>query len=222
MQFINTSDNLRKNIQAEKDMWLIGASFLQEVYSTLADMKTQASNQKQPMPYIFEYYNVSSYTQHPFTAPKNVLLQMTNELVKGLNEHVRLPRMIVVIPDWDILRFIDHFAYGVSTVTGICLHWVINNMEHYIEARKDELRRKKLGAVTPNEPKIIWVMMFNRVNGTSKMLAVRKKYNTVLEELLSKRRYHYVLDVSQAIEELRNFTHDNQLNMQKASFLVRS
>ena len=106
------------------------------------------------------------------------------------------------LPDWDILKFLDHFTYGVSTVCGKSLNWLLGAIEKAIEARKDSLRRKCPGAVNSNEPKLIWVKAINRISTTKHepILAVHNKFSTILEDLLSNRRYHYIMDVSKEMQ----------------------
>ena len=41
---------------------------------------------------------------------------------------------------------------------------MILNIDRILDSRKDDLRRIKPGAVEPEDPKIIWVKMINRVN----------------------------------------------------------
>ena len=54
--------------------------------------------------------------------------------------------------------------------------------------------------------------MINRTN-PQKILAVRNKLNSVLDELLANRHYHYIMDINKATFEGRNFTHNNLLNV---------
>ena len=113
----------------------------------------------------------------------------------------------------DILRFLDHYEYGISVLSGKCINWVVTNMERAIESRKEQLKRQKPGAVVPSEPKFIWVKMFNKVNGQSKMLAVRKRYNNVLEDILATRKHHYIMDVNEVMAKTDNFTSNNFINV---------
>ena len=118
-----------------------------------------------------------------------------------------------MLPEADILQFINYYAFGVSRITGQCLHWLVSEIDKLIEARKDELRKRKAGVVITNEPKFVWVKMMNRPNITyNDMLAVRGKYNAILEEVVSQKRNHYVLDINAHISHPLNFLAINKIN----------
>ena len=199
---------------ATKDLWIIGDKFLHSIFDTLQSVRDQAKDKKKSLPYIYETYNVTLLMDNPIPQIHNLLARLLNCLIKGLNNKSKLPRMIVIMPDWDILRFMNHYTFGVSIIAGKCLNWIITNMERAIEARKDELHRCKPGAVQPNEPKMIWVKMINRSSRyhNQRIFAVRKKFNTALEELLCNLRYHYILEVSECVmSDTSNFTYNDHL-----------
>ena len=131
---------------------------------------------------------------------------------RGLNEYVHLPRMVIIVPDADLLRFFNHYTFGITEIAEHCINWLIVTMERGIEARKDALRRRRQGAVNPNEPKVIWIKMLNRVNGTSKMMKFRHKFNDALEQMLANRKCHYIMDVSEVLASPQNFTDRNLIN----------
>ena len=66
--------------------------------------------------------------------------------------------------------------------------------ENAIQAKKDSLMKKKPGSVFPNEPKIIWPKMIERVGGEyERALTVRYRYNAAMEDQLAKSKLHYIL-----------------------------
>ena len=93
-----------------------------------------------------------------------------------------LPRFIIVIPDWDLVKHIGHYKYGISLITGRILHWLILEMNEMVEIRRDNLKRSKEGATVATEPKFVWVKMINRVGCYDRALSVRNKFNTILED----------------------------------------
>ena len=139
-------------------------------------------------------------------------MRIFNSFMKAMNANKLLPRMILMVLDWDLLQFIDHCSYGISMLCGQVINWLLRNIERTIESCKEELRKRRAGAVLQNEPKIIWVKMINRSN-PQWILSVCTKFNNALEELLVNRCYHYILDVNKAVFEGRNFTYNNLLNV---------
>ena len=136
-----------------------------------------------------------------------------NAIVNALNEqNHKLPRFIIIIPDHDIIRFINHFGFGISHIVGTCLSWMVRNIEHALEAKKDFLRKCKPGALRANEPKIIWVKCFTRPDMPPLVAAGCNKFNNILEELLTTRKCHYIIDINKYMESAAFFNHGTYLN----------
>ena len=179
----------------------MGDAFLDDMYKTLQDLKTAAIDKKIRMPYIYKQFNVKLLMMGSLTQYKSVMARLVNSLIKGLNDSpTKLPRFILILPDADILRFLNFYTYGVTTVTGCCLTWIINTMDRLIETRKEQLRRRRPGAIVADEPKVIWFTMMNRPGiHYSDLYAVRHKYNKNLKELLDQKTNHFLLDVNDTI-----------------------
>ena len=116
-------------VKVVKDCWMVGDAFLCDIFDTMQRMKEDAKDKVQLMPYIYDFYNLSFIMENPLSHVRNAMTHLVNALVKTLNEETSLPRFILVIPDWDILKYIDHFTFGISLIAGKCLNWIINNME---------------------------------------------------------------------------------------------
>ena len=177
-------------------------------------MKIEAKDGKAPCPYIYEYYNVAHYAENVLSPNQNVLVNLLNSLIAALNDHGKyLPRFIIMLPEDDILCFVDYFAYGVSALTGRCLTWLVNQLDRCIDAHKDQLRRKNPGDIVANEPKIVWVKMMDRPDiAYNDMLAIRNKYNKILEEILASKKNHYIMDVGKDVVHPVHFMQNNNLN----------
>ena len=195
------------------DLWFVGDKFVNDNYHTMSAMTTVAKMNKADPLYVFDYYNVKCFTSNPLSHVCLLLARLVNNVIKALNnkECVLLPRFIVIIPDWDILKFLDYNTYGVETVVTAVVKWAINEMGKAIEAKKDELFKIKPRSVIGSEPKIVWVKMLQRVDTGEKVLTVRGKYNIVLEKLLAERNGHYIVDINPILKGREYFTQDNEL-----------
>ena len=89
-------------VKALNNIWLVGDDFLAEIYHILPGIRAEAKANKKDVPYIYEYYNITCITSSPSSSIKTPLVRMTNALIKGLNDFIKLPKYIVVIPDNDI------------------------------------------------------------------------------------------------------------------------
>ena len=192
---------------------MIGDAFLDQMYHAFQELRTEARDGHAAMPYIQDYYNVNKFTQNQLSSNKSVPARIVNSVIDALNMHsTKMPRILLIIPDQDLLKNINYFRFGISQVVGNCLNWIVSNIVKVVDARKDTIWRKKPGTLVASEPKVIWVKMPNRPNGQSNLLAVRNKFNNILEDILSERKNHYIIDVNQALAQHSNFTSFNSLN----------
>ena len=92
------------------------------------------------------------------------------------------------------------------------IRWITTQMSRAIEAKKEMLCKKKLGAVLGNEPKIIWLNMINRVNRRNYILSLRNKYNLAIEDILANKDQHYLMDITAELADHGYFDQFNKLN----------
>ena len=200
-------------ILAWKDFWIVGDDFAWKIYDALQRLHTEAATARSAVPYIYEFYNVECYTVNREALCNNVMANLINAVLKGLNDKILLPLFILVVPDYDLVKYFNHFVFGVSLIAGKCLNYVINEIDRAIESRKDALRRRKPGAVSAAEPKVIWVKMINRYFlNDSRCMEVRGKFNRCLENILANKRNHYIIDVSKHVYFSDMFYPNGDLN----------
>ena len=200
---------------AWKDIWFIGDRFINEIYHTLQWLEREAKINKKEAPYVYEFYNITCLSvDETSSGIKSIMTRLVNAYIHGLNTTTQLPRFVLIIPDADILKYIGNFEFGVSIMSGSAINWIANQIDRATECRKDDLIRCKPGAVCANEPKFVWVKMFNRTNGSGKdeMLKVRSKYNNALEEMLINKKGHFIIDITDKMSDTAYYTVRNELN----------
>ena len=99
-----------------------------------------------------------------------------------------LPRFVVVVPDWDIIKYVDHADYGVEEIFRSTIKWMINNMVRAVEVEKDDIFKAKPGAIKSGELKFIRVKVIKRLRAYDKAMTVRNCFNAMLEVLLSEKK----------------------------------
>ena len=199
-------------MEAINSVWFIGDDFINETYHALQQMKAESRVNPSEKPYVYTMYNVRCFTSKPACLVQNIPARIVNCLIKALNEAFSIPRFIVVVPDWDILRFINHFTYGVEILVQESLDWMIDNMKKVIRDKKDQLFKIHNGSVVSTQPKIIWVKMLQRMRSYEKILTVRGKYNSVLKSTLAEESLHYIIDPNPILRDSAYFARDNHLN----------
>ena len=147
-------------------------------------------------PFIIDQYNVKGMM---YQKEGNVFARFINNLIEGLNEFHRIPRIILFIPDNAFIKGIKHEEFGVSKMLGICLNHVLKQVDKLIDRKKQLMNEIKPGSITASEPKFIWVKMFDRPGKGDKSMKQRDKFNAILEEALSTRNHSYIIDVNKAM-----------------------
>ena len=136
--------------------------------------------------YLYEQFNVKCFTSKPTSSTESAPARLVNCVIKAANEQEKLPRIILLIPDWDILCYLDHTSFGVMEITERLIRWMVNTIKKAIEGKCDRLMKLRPGAMDGNESKIVWVKMINRLAAYDKILTVRRKFNMAMENTLSK------------------------------------
>ena len=193
------------------DLWIIGERFVEEIYNTFTGMKIEAQSSRMPIPYTFDNYNVSCHFASSTSLITDVLARYVNAVITALNETNKLPRVIIFIPDMDLIDFIDFNDAGTRFVFGEAINWIISQILRAIESKKDHLRIR-VGPVTAGEPKIIWIKAISRFFASTDNLIQINKFNGMLEDHLADRANHFIMDVSQVMHDHNLYTVHNALN----------
>ena len=194
---------------------MIGDAFVNETFHAVKEIFVAAKGKWKETLYIQCEFNIDCYTANPLSMENNVLVRMLNAFIKALNdkECKRLPRIVIFVPDWDIVRYLGFYKSGAKPLFDEIINWMILNAERAIQSKKDSLSHKKPGAVVSSEPKVVWVKMIERVGGEfERALTVRYRFNAAMEDQLAKRRKHYILDIGKIIANPNLFNPNNSLN----------
>ena len=123
---------LSDNVRAKEDIWFIGDTFLKDSIDTLFPLKKAAIVKKQPKPYIFQFYSISRCYVVMGSAIKDIA-RLLNPLIHGMNEESILPKMVVIIPDVDMLRYMQNNEGTTPVlVIGSFLHYAIKQIDMLI------------------------------------------------------------------------------------------
>ena len=200
-------------VKAIRDLWFIGDNFVNETYHALQEMLRDAKADRKDGPYVYEMYNVHCFTSKPASLTRSIPARLVQTVSsRCLMNHTTSPRFIIIIPDWDILKYIDHFTFGVEKVVSEIIDWMTINITRAIEAKKDQLYKIKPGSITTTEPKIVWVKMLQRLRSFEKILTVRAKYNSVLESMIAEQHHHFIIDPNPILRNTAYFMRNNDLN----------
>ena len=106
----------------------------------LFDLRNKAKKPNDE-PYIFRQYNMSGvyYSKNGIF---NLVKRLLYAFAEALNDKMTLPKLIVIIPDIDLLTSQQNKP-GISIIIGSLLHFVIKQMDMYIHRRRIDLVEKR-------------------------------------------------------------------------------
>ena len=147
-------------MQAIFDVWFLGDQFLKHSYNVFVELNDKAianEQQRQPRPYLFEYYNIIPFYERGLASDKS-MIRIVNSLVEALC-HNRLPRFLVVIIDKDLSNDLDVFDEDVVTIQHMAINWLVCQIHMLVRRKRAELLEKKPGAIFTGDPVIIFTRM---------------------------------------------------------------
>ena len=142
-------------IRAIKDCWIVGNLFINDIYYALAETNRDQVKSQQSKLYICDNYNVKCYSSNPLAKVNKAPARLVNSLINALHNYdgrpkktevpqkadqdpqfaPHLPRFIIVVPDWDIIKNIEYYRYGITMIAEKVMKWVVTNMNRAIETR---------------------------------------------------------------------------------------
>ena len=197
---INYSTYVADSIEATHDAWFLGDSFLRDVYNGLQALLNKAKlDRKATKPYLHEYYNTKGY-YYSSSYIQSAISRMLNKLIEALNENDRLPRHLIVLMDKDIINDLQNFEFGATKNLANMVNWLTRQIDIFIRRKRLQIMEKKPGAVTGNNPKVIYVTMirhqerFSRSSRMASICTFRRKFNEMLNEAAA-RENAYVMNL---------------------------
>ena len=135
-------------------LWLIGDEFAFRTFHQY--FKEQKTSDHKPDMYTFMNYEVKEYlTTRRDALNRSVISRIWNSLVNAFNEHEQLPKVIVVVLDDDVVKYVkttnpEATALVIDRIT----QWLIREFDRSIFTAKYFLPQK---AKKADEPHVLWI-----------------------------------------------------------------
>ena len=162
-KFVLNILSVSEEIQAFQEVWIAGNAFLKEIFPTFNAICRETHVSKRTPPYLQEEFNVEALYMNTFNNVRSTVARIVNVVLQQMNKTVKLPKYLIVIPDKDLAVYADMFEYGAVSCMKDLLKFVVKEINKYIDARFEDLYRKKPGSVRKGEPKVIWVKIVDRI-----------------------------------------------------------
>ena len=198
---------------AMRDLWLLGDEFLRQTFPALQEMKSSAASfNPHQIPYMYEQYNIYSYTKSSMVSQRNTLVRVQKAMEEAFSRKWHLPKYIIVMLDRDILHMINSEASGLTKAIERCLHYFARELASNTEDRMETFAAQRPGAAI-DEPTIIWVEMFDRAYiGYTYAMRNINKFNKVLNDVAMREKNSKVMSIADL--HFQHFDHLGELNSQ--------
>ena len=97
-------------------------------------MKKSALAKNQPISYICQFYNVSSFMAGLATRGISRILTPFSDALNS-DKNFRLPRFILIVPDKDLITSMKTYNFGTARVMGAILHYIMKQMDVMINRK---------------------------------------------------------------------------------------
>ena len=144
------------------------------------------------------------------TFGNNTLLCINNAFIEALNRQEHLSKYILVILDRDLIDMINCFDFGITVQLERSIKWLGSQFYRHLAARRDQIWNIKLGGISYDDTKIIWIEMFD-CPVIDPAVNICNKFNKGLNEVAHARKNHHILIVG-SLKNNKHFKRNGKLN----------
>ena len=139
-----------------------------------------------------DYYNVTGYYYGSSNLLSSSTSRIINKLIEALNENDKLLHIIIIMMDKDVMADLKSYDYGASRNISNLVNWITRQYDIMIHREQLQIVEKKPGAVTRDDPIVIYTSMIHRVEifhqdtQIASICKMRLKFNDILNEAVAR------------------------------------
>ena len=127
-------------------------------------------------------YEVSGFINGEYDAlDKNSVSQLNNQLYKAIKEQTYLPRILIIVPDDNLIQFIVSKNDTSPYTFGNIIHWLMMECGRAVKSQKDFLPEKSKHAIYPH---FIWIEAPCHLNISPANNQLREKFNNCMRSMV--------------------------------------
>ena len=152
--------------------------------------------------YVKVHFEMSAYLNNKMNSlDNNTASCLRNVLVAAIQVQVQLPKIIVIVPDDDLLTFLDYNKYGKSVIYGKVTDWIMTQHDRLLATQKEYLPLKAKSTIFP---KVVWILppLHTNFNNNTQ----RSKFGKEVEKMAVYHENVYALALKKIWDE-----HDTKL-----------
>ena len=141
--------------------------------------------------YAKDNFEVIGFMSDSATSDDLTLIsRLRNILVEAITKQVLLPKIIVFVPDDDIIVFLNYVEYGISKCLGRIVDWIMREHNRIIESYKEYLPLK---AKKYSYPQLIWIKALTHDNFNNNLML--QKFNYALSTQAQNHEHTWALQL---------------------------
>ena len=103
--------------------------------------------------FIKSYFEFVLYCGSKYeNSEQNLLRRISNAFTHGINKRIKIPNILVIVLEDDIVQLLEDDKFAVAQVFGKYIEYIANELERIISDRRNQLPKK-----ARNETTIYWV-----------------------------------------------------------------
>ena len=179
-------------------MWIVGNDFAAHYYEEYFKRPSITDTEM----YIRQNYEITGYHNKYLSTNPNMVSRICNTIIKGLKEQKYLPKLIVVVLDDDLIKYLNFNQYGFSYASRCLLSYIMIEFKRILEAHAEHLPKK--AKHTDDAPKFVWIQPPLHRNFTNNTL--HNKFAKVCDEMARIHPNNFTLELKKGWDE-----HDDHL-----------
>ena len=166
-----------ENVTGFKELWLVGDNFMATTYRENF-LKDKGSW------FMKDEFEISPYCSSRFSSSNtNVLSRIQNSFIRAMNEKVKLPDVIVILIDRDVMNSIEIVAKSqvAMSLFGTWVEWLADDIAAAIKERWKQLPGK---ACKEFQPVVYWSVILTSVHFDFETRSLIAKFNNALDSVI--------------------------------------
>ena len=141
-----------------------------------------------PMSFMRRNFDIKWFASTNLDLTRSVLGRIKNQFAKAITELKIFLKLIIIIPDCDLIESLPTNKFGVSEIYGRIIHWLAAEFDKFIGIHKERLPQKSVKAEYPS---FLWIPPAQNVNFSNHSL--RGKFAKSLKSSLEIMPNHMML-----------------------------
>ena len=166
-------------------IWFIGDDFSNHTFNQHYKNASGPDHSNDQF-YSFKHYEVREFSNNQYDSLfQNTAGRIRNSLLKAINEHNTLPKLIVTILDDDLIQGMNPEYMHFEDQLHIIMNWLVTEFERAIETYKEKL---PLRAKRDHFPHFLWIAPPTHCNFGADSNNLRLHQTKCLAEVISTKR----------------------------------